>query len=73
MHHYRGLFGSHFANLLRRIQRIARFYGCEPQFIAASATIANPGELVEQLIDADLPVTVIDKAGAPQGKKHFIF
>ena len=43
VHHYRGLFGSHFANLLRRMQRIARFYGCEPQVIAASATIANPG------------------------------
>ncbi len=73
VHHYRGLFGSHFANLLRRLRRIARFYGCEPQIIAASATIANPGDLVERLIDAELPVTVIDQNGAPHGEKHFIF
>ena len=73
VHHYRGLFGSHFANLLRRMQRIARFYGCNPQVIAASATIANPGELVERLIDSDMPVRVIDESGAPQGEKHFIF
>ena len=73
VHHYRGLFGSHFANLLRRMQRIARFYGCQPQVIAASATIANPGELVERLIDSQLPVKVIDESGAPQGEKHFIF
>lgn len=73
IHQYRGLFGSHFANLLRRMRRIARFYGCEPQFIAASATIANPGELMERLIDAEEPVTVIDQSGAPHGEKHFIF
>ncbi|MDQ4079088.1 MAG: DEAD/DEAH box helicase [Chloroflexota bacterium] len=73
VHHYRGLFGSHFANLLRRLRRIARFYGCDPQIIAASATIANPGELVERLIDAEVPVRVIDRSGAPRGEKHFIF
>lgn len=73
VHQYRGLFGSHFANLLRRLTRIARFYGCTPQIIAASATIANPGELVERLIDSDQPVTVVDQSGAPQGEKHFIF
>ncbi|MBA3534934.1 MAG: DUF1998 domain-containing protein, partial [Ardenticatenales bacterium] len=73
VHQYRGLFGSHFANLLRRLRRIARFYGCEPQIISASATIANPGDLVERLIDAERPVTVIDESGAPQGEKHFIF
>ncbi len=73
VHQYRGLFGSHFANLLRRLRRIARFYGCDPQVIAASATIANPGDLVERLLDAEQPVTVIDRNGAPQGEKHFIF
>ncbi|HEX8682705.1 MAG TPA: DEAD/DEAH box helicase [Ardenticatenaceae bacterium] len=73
IHQYRGLFGSHFANLLRRMRRVARFYGCDPQFIAASATIANPGELMERLIDAEEPVTVVDRSGAPQGEKHFVF
>lgn len=71
VHQYRGLFGSHLANLLRRLRRIARFYGNDPQVIACSATIANPGDLVTRLIDA--PVTVIDKSGAPQGRKEFIF
>lgn len=73
VHHYRGLFGSHFANLLRRLLRIAKFYGCQPQIISASATIANPGDLVERLTDAEFPVTVIDQNGAPQGAKEFIF
>ncbi|HYN89335.1 MAG TPA: DEAD/DEAH box helicase [Ardenticatenaceae bacterium] len=71
VHQYRGLFGSHLANLLRRLRRIARFYGNDPQVIACSATIANPGELVSRLIDA--PVTVIDRNGAPQTEKQFIF
>ncbi|HBY96864.1 MAG TPA: hypothetical protein DEP84_23440, partial [Chloroflexi bacterium] len=71
VHQYRGLFGSHLANLLRRLRRIARFYGNDPQVIACSATIANPGELVTRLIDA--PVTVIDESGAPQSRKEFIF
>jgi DEAD/DEAH box helicase domain-containing protein len=73
VHQYRGLFGSHFANLLRRLRRLARFYGCDPQIIAASATIANPGDLVERLIDAETPATVIDENGAPRGRKHFVF
>lgn len=71
VHQYRGLFGSHLANLLRRLRRIARFYGNDPQVIACSATIANPGELVTRLIDA--PVTVIAENGAPQAQKEFIF
>ena len=50
LHTYRGVFGSHLANVLRRLRRIARFYGSEPQFICCSATIANPGELAARLI-----------------------
>jgi DEAD/DEAH box helicase domain-containing protein len=67
MHIYRGVFGSHVANVLRRLRRICRFYGSDPQFILASATIANPAELAERLVEA--PVTVIgpDDNGAPQG------
>lgn len=73
MHVYRGVFGSHVANVLRRLQRICRFYGAEPQFILASATIANPTELAERLIEA--PVTLIgpEQNGAPQGERHTIF
>ena len=51
LHTYRGVFGSHLANVLRRLRRIARFYGSDPQFICCSATIANPGELASQLIE----------------------
>ena len=69
MHVYRGVFGSHVANVLRRLRRIARFYGSDPQFILASATIANPAELAERLVEA--PVTVIgpERDGAPQGRE----
>ena len=73
MHVYRGVFGSHVANVLRRLRRICRFYGSDPQFILASATIANPDELAERLVEA--PVTVIgpERDGAPQGEKHVLF
>ncbi len=73
MHIYRGVFGSHTANVLRRLRRICRFYGSDPQFILASATIANPDELAVRLVEA--PVTVIgpERDGAPQGEKHVIF
>lgn len=71
IHHYRGVFGSHLANLVRRLKRIANFYGSSPQFICCSATIANPLELAEKLIAE--PLTLIDKSGAPTGKKHFVF
>ncbi|GAB7386794.1 ATP-dependent helicase MrfA [Bacillaceae bacterium] len=71
IHTYRGVFGSHFANVLRRLKRICRFYGSAPQFICASATIANPRELTERLIEQ--PVVLIDDNGAPSGEKHFIF
>jgi DEAD/DEAH box helicase domain-containing protein len=71
VHHYRGVFGSHVANVLRRLRRIANFYGSDPLFIGSSATIANPGELAASL--AGGPVAVIDQNGAPRGEKHFIF
>jgi DEAD/DEAH box helicase domain-containing protein len=73
MHIYRGVFGSHVANVLRRLRRICRFYGSAPRFFLASATIANPQELAERLVEA--PVTVIgpDRDGAPQAAKEIIF
>ncbi len=71
VHTYRGVFGSHLANLIRRLLRIAKFYGSSPQFLMASATIGNPGEHARRLIGN--PVDVIDKNGAPRGNKHVIF
>ncbi|GAB4474086.1 MAG: hypothetical protein Kow00124_13760 [Anaerolineae bacterium] len=70
MHVYRGIFGSHMANVLRRLRRICRFYGSDPIFICTSATIANPREHAERLIEA--PVTLVDQDGSPQGEKHII-
>jgi DEAD/DEAH box helicase domain-containing protein len=72
IHAYRGVFGSHVANVLRRLQRICRFYGSAPQFICCSATIANPQEHAERLLEA--PFTLVDEQlnGAPSGEKHFI-
>lgn len=70
MHTYRGVFGSQVANVLRRLQRICTFYGSQPRFILTSATIANPGQLAEKLIEQ--PVSVIDENGAPSGAKHII-
>ncbi|HMH80806.1 MAG TPA: DEAD/DEAH box helicase [Candidatus Acidoferrum sp.] len=71
LHSYRGVFGSHLCNVLRRLQRIARFYGSAPQFICCSATIANPGELAERLIEDQ--VEVLNANGAPSGEKTFVF
>src|SRR5713101_6112183 len=71
LHTYRGVFGSHLTNVLRRLDRIARFYGSRPQFICCSATIANPGELAEQLIERE--VEVIEENGAPAAEKLFVF
>ncbi|RJP30277.1 MAG: DEAD/DEAH box helicase [Candidatus Omnitrophota bacterium] len=71
VHHYRGVFGSHMANLMRRLRRICRFYGSDPQFICCSATIANPKELAEKLIGRLF--TLVDENGAPRGEKHFLF
>jgi DEAD/DEAH box helicase domain-containing protein len=70
IHHYRGIFGSHLANVVRRLIRICEFYGSRPLFIACSATIANPDELAEKIIGR--PVNLIDNNGAPSGEKHFI-
>ncbi|HEX4003977.1 MAG TPA: DEAD/DEAH box helicase [Candidatus Acidoferrales bacterium] len=71
LHTYRGVFGSHLANVLRRLARIAEFYGSRPQFICCSATIANPGELASQLIERE--VGVIEENGAPAAEKLFVF
>lgn len=71
LHMYRGVFGSHLANVLRRLKRITRFYGSNPRFIFSSATIANPGELASRLIEED--VEVLDGNGAPAAEKVFVF
>lgn len=70
IHTYRGIFGSHVAGVLRRLTRICRHYGGEPQFICCSATIANPAEHAARLINA--PVRVIDRDGSPRGRKWFV-
>jgi len=70
LHVYRGVFGSHVANVLRRLRRVCQFYGSMPQFILTSATIANPSELAEQLVEA--PVTCVDQDGSARGAQHFL-
>ncbi len=67
-HTYRGVFGSHVANVLRRLRRVARIYGAEPRFVLASATIANPGELAERL--TGLPFELLDDDGAPRAGRE---
>jgi DEAD/DEAH box helicase domain-containing protein len=69
-HTYRGVFGSHVANVIRRLKRATSFYGANPQFILASATIGNPKELAERLIEE--PVHLIDNDGSARGPRHFI-
>jgi DEAD/DEAH box helicase domain-containing protein len=71
LHTYRGVFGSHVANVLRRLMRIARFYGSKPQFICCSATIANPGGLASQLIEDQ--AETLEQNGAPAAEKLFVF
>jgi DEAD/DEAH box helicase domain-containing protein len=71
LHNYRGIFGSHLANIIRRLKRIANFYGSSPQFILCTATIANPKEMAEKTIEE--PVALIENNGAPRGEKFFIF
>jgi len=73
LHGYRGVFGSHVANVIRRLRRICRFYGSDPIFILCSATIANPGELAERIIGSPGGVTTIERNGAPRGRREFIF
>ncbi|MDA1329820.1 MAG: DUF1998 domain-containing protein [Chloroflexi bacterium] len=70
MHTYRGAFGSNVANVIRRLKRICAFYGAAPQFVFASATIANPKQLAEGLIE--MPVEIIDQDGAPHGPRTFM-
>ncbi|MDR0553586.1 MAG: DEAD/DEAH box helicase [Treponema sp.] len=69
-HAYRGVLGSHVANVIRRLRRIAAFYGSHPRFILCSATIANPRELSETLIGAE--VSLVDQNGAPRGEKRIV-
>ena len=69
VHTYRGVFGTHVANVLRRLRRVAAFHGSEPQFIACSATIANAAEHVEALIEG--PVAAVLESGAPRGSRSF--
>ncbi|MED4583908.1 DEAD/DEAH box helicase [Brevibacillus choshinensis] len=71
LHTYRGVFGSHVANVIRRLKRICAFYGSHPQFICTSATIANPKELAELLTEEQMEL--VDNNGAPAGIKHFLF
>jgi DEAD/DEAH box helicase domain-containing protein len=71
LHYYRGVFGSHLSNVLRRLKRIARFYGRQPQFICASATIANPAELAKRIIEEE--VELLEENGAPAAEKFFVF
>ena len=71
LHYYRGVFGSHLANVLRRLKRVARFYGRRPQFICASATIANPAELARRIIEEE--VKLLEENGAPAAEKFFVF
>ncbi|MEX2355776.1 MAG: DEAD/DEAH box helicase, partial [Thermaerobacterales bacterium] len=71
LHTYRGVFGSHLANVLRRLERICAFYGSRPTFILSSATIANPTELAAGLTGQN--ITLVDDHGAPQGPRHFVF
>ncbi len=70
LHNYRGVYGSHLANLLRRLKRICDFYGSKPQYVCCSATIANPRELAELIVAQE--VELVDNNGAPRGEKHFI-
>ena len=70
-HAYRGVFGSHVANVLRRLRRLCARLGSSPRFILCSATIANPGEHAERLVG--LPFRVIEEDGAPSGGKDFVF
>jgi len=70
IHTYRGVFGSHVANVFRRLKRITNHYGSSPQFILTSATIGNPSDLAAQLIDND--ISIISKDSSSRGKKHFL-
>ncbi len=70
LHYYRGVFGSHLANVIRRLKRVAEFYGSRPQFVCTSATIANPSELAARIIEED--IELVDENGAPSAEKFFV-
>ena len=71
IHTYRGVFGSHLANVLRRLERLCEFYGSHPQYILCSATIQNPVELAQALTGRE--ISAVTENGAPSGERHFIF
>jgi len=71
LHAYRGVFGSHLTNVLRRLRRLCQHYGSNPTFICSSATIANPRELAEALVEQ--PFELVSETGAPRGEKVFLF
>jgi DEAD/DEAH box helicase domain-containing protein len=71
LHTYKGIFGSHLAQVIRRLERVCDFYGSRPQYIACSATIANPRHFAEKL--TGLPFESIEKSGAPRAGRHFLF
>jgi DEAD/DEAH box helicase domain-containing protein len=71
LHSYRGVFGSHFGNIMRRLRRVCAHYGSQPTFICSSATIANPRELAERLVGETFEL--VDRSGAPRGEKYFLF
>jgi DEAD/DEAH box helicase domain-containing protein len=71
LHAYRGVFGSHLTNVIRRMRRICQHYGSNPTFICSSATIANPKELAEALVEQ--PFELVSESGAPRGEKFFLF
>jgi DEAD/DEAH box helicase domain-containing protein len=70
IHSYRGVFGSHLTNLFRRLKRVLSFYGASPTFICCSATIGNPKDLTERLIEEQ--VVLVDENGSPSGERHFV-
>jgi DEAD/DEAH box helicase domain-containing protein len=71
LHYYRGVYGSHLANILRRLKRVCEFYGSKPQFICCSATIANPKELAEAIGEESFEL--VSENGAPSGENYFVF
>ncbi|MCC8193417.1 MAG: DEAD/DEAH box helicase, partial [Deltaproteobacteria bacterium] len=71
MHTYRGVFGAHMAQVLRRLSRIAGLYGARPAYVSCSATIGNPAELALALTGRE--AEAVTKGGSPQGKRHFVF
>src|SRR5262249_19650576 len=72
LHSYRGLFGRQVANVFRRLKRVCDFYGSAPRFICASATIANPRQLAERVLEEE-DVALVERSGAPRGERRMVF